>query len=307
MLRNRANTISSSSVLPKEFKSEFAVLAIFKRSSQKKRSEKMTTENQDIKHQQEDEELEEQQEVTSARKSKKRVKQPQKFDEYSIPEDVLKRKGIELPFICDSTMGRVAKHIRCLGGDCYYEANLTSNYLLFIARRDKRIILTKNRTLVNQLGYQKQAHELRKQRIKAYREARKKEADTDRKQIDQEKHEQEMKQLEEIYREQGLDFNREDFEEFDEEEVDESNEDAELDATFPNYMYYFVKARNYREMITEIVTFFKIEFDEEKVFTTCIQCNGDIVQVPKESIKDQVYPSVYDLYQNFYRCNGCCK
>ncbi|KAG2378387.1 hypothetical protein C9374_008530 [Naegleria lovaniensis] len=243
--------------------------------------------------------------------SKKRVKKPQKFDEYYVPESILRKKGIELKFVCDATLGRVAKHIRMMGGDAYYDANMNTNYMLYIARTENRIILTKNRTLINQLGYQRKENELKKKKYqerKLLNQQQEEKSDALKGDVSRD-HEREMQELEQIYREQGLEFNREDFEEFeeiDEEDQDENNAD---DDSYPTdgYVYYFVKGRNFRDMINEVVNFFKIEFEEDRIFTICIQCNHSIYQVEKESIKNLVYPSVYNLYSSFYRCSGCSK
>ncbi|EFC40231.1 Hypothetical protein NAEGRDRAFT_59120 [Naegleria gruberi] len=236
-------------------------------------------------------------------KTKKR-KKPLKFDEYYVPDRVLQKKGIDLAFVCDATLGRLAKHIRMLGGNCFYDSSMTTNYMLYIARTQNRIILTKNRTLINQLGYQRKAMDLRNQKKKEMKKNRK---PSTKETVVSEDHEREMKELELIYKEQGLEFNREDFEEFEEYSSEEEDEEEEETTEEFDYIYYFVKSRSSKEMINETVKFFKIEFEEDRIFTICIQCNHHIVSIDKESIKDEVFPSVYKTYNNFFRCSGCNK
>ncbi|KAF0974681.1 hypothetical protein FDP41_006155 [Naegleria fowleri] len=249
--------------------------------------------------------------ASSDLESKKRVKKPKKFDEYYVPESILRKKGIELKFICDATLGRVAKHIRMMGGDAFYDANMNTNYMLYIARTENRIILTKNRTLINQLGYQRKENELKKKKYQERKLLNQQQGRSDALKGDVSRdHEREMEELEKIYREQGLEFNREDFEEFEEiDEEENGNNNLSDDNSYPTdgYVYYFVKGRNFRDMINEVVNFFKIEFDEQRIFTICIQCNHPIYQVEKESIKDSVYSSVYNLYSSFFKCSGCSK
>jgi hypothetical protein len=56
--------------------------------------------------------------------------------------------AVEPRFVADKTLGRLARWLRILGYDVVYEANVTGIGLLREARRERRIVLTRNRRLV---------------------------------------------------------------------------------------------------------------------------------------------------------------
>ncbi|KAL9655194.1 hypothetical protein ABK040_008969 [Willaertia magna] len=223
----------------------------------------------------------EQQENTKSKRKKKKKPDTSKMIYEHLPTELqnqLQSKdftGNDLHFACDSSLGRMAKHFRMLGIDCFYEPNMTIHYLLFIARRDNRIIITHNRSLIHQINFHQKEKELRKVQQQLNK---KKSFNIEEEELKKQKREKELQELEKIYKEQGLEFNREDFEEFEEEEEeDDLNQDNDNN-------------RN-----------------EEFIFTRCIVCNCKIEPVEKESIKDEVFPSVFNWYDNFFRCSGCKK
>ncbi|MFN3654559.1 MAG: Mut7-C RNAse domain-containing protein [Candidatus Nitrosotenuis sp.] len=51
--------------------------------------------------------------------------------------------------VVDSMLGTVAKKLRMLGFDCSYSANIEDEDLLLVAKRESRIIITKDTQLAN--------------------------------------------------------------------------------------------------------------------------------------------------------------
>jgi uncharacterized protein with PIN domain len=58
------------------------------------------------------------------------------------------------------------------------------------------------------------------------------------------------------------------------------------------------------EQLREVVAEFSLN-PKSGLWTRCTVCNGRISPAEKEEIKDQVKPKVYELYSEFYRCEGC--
>ena len=51
-------------------------------------------------------------------------------------------------FIADAMLGKLAKKLRLLGHDTFYSSSITDNKIIIIAKNQKRILLTKDRLLV---------------------------------------------------------------------------------------------------------------------------------------------------------------
>jgi uncharacterized protein with PIN domain len=54
-------------------------------------------------------------------------------------------------FLADLGLPGLAKHLRALGVDCVCDPNLTPGYMVFLADKDKRIVLTKSISLKNRI------------------------------------------------------------------------------------------------------------------------------------------------------------
>jgi uncharacterized protein with PIN domain len=55
-------------------------------------------------------------------------------------------------FIADSMLGRLARWLRLLGFDTYYSPHIEDSFLIKIARKEKRILLTRDTRLVKRRG-----------------------------------------------------------------------------------------------------------------------------------------------------------
>jgi uncharacterized protein with PIN domain len=197
-------------------------------------------------------------------------------------------EGRNYRYICDSSLARVGKHLRMLGIDTIFSNDINANYLLFLARRDDRIILTKNRNMVKQIINMKYNHDLKLQQ---------------KQKIVEESEEVQRWRKE---REEWQKKEREQYE-IDNDIVDETD-DIEEEDNYYEYKYYFVKSRQNLKMIEEVVNTFRIRFLPDKVFSICLKCNHEIVPIGrenKEQVKDRVFPSVYAKYDEFFRCTSC--
>lgn len=66
-------------------------------------------------------------------------------------DETLKYASSLPKFMCDNSIGKIAKHMRMLGYDCTCEPELGTNYSLFLAEKEKRIILTDREKVITKL------------------------------------------------------------------------------------------------------------------------------------------------------------
>jgi len=69
---------------------------------------------------------------------------------------------------------------------------------------------------------------------------------------------------------------------------------------------YFVRARQPREQLLEILTRFDL-YEEQNPLTRCIHCNGKINSVDKQEIEDQLLAKTKKYYNDFFQCRDCKK
>jgi uncharacterized protein with PIN domain len=58
------------------------------------------------------------------------------------------------------------------------------------------------------------------------------------------------------------------------------------------------------EQIREVLSIFNLR-EHIKPFSRCMVCNGEIVSVEKDSVIDQVPIRVWQIVEQFYKCQGC--
>lgn len=183
----------------------------------------------------------------------------------------------DLTFICDSSLSRVAKHLRMMGYDCVHEPNMTTNFLIFQARRDSRIILTRSRKLLKMIVPTVKSNNSNEipedsEEVKLWMEERKKRVE---KTID--------------------------IEDSSEEEEEENPVDLH------QYPYLLLGEKTAKGQICEVVSFFQLEFDKSKIFSRCLECNSIIFKVDKDLVKDKVYLDTWNAFEDFYFCKNCNK
>ena len=130
-----------------------------------------------------------------------------------------------LKFIADVHLGKLARKLRLLGFDTYFESNLDDNEIIRMSLAESRIVLSRDKELINN------------SRIT-----------------------------------QG----------------------------------YRILSSDPREQIREVM----IRFDLQKnmnPFSRCIDCNGMIENVSKESVNEYLPPKTRQYFDEFFRCRGCGK
>jgi len=73
------------------------------------------------------------------------------------------------------------------------------------------------------------------------------------------------------------------------------------------FKVYHVKSCNFFSQAKEVVDEFKLEIGEDKIFTRCINCNGEIKEIEKSEVEGLVPAYVYQTTDAFYCCKNCKK
>ncbi len=69
---------------------------------------------------------------------------------------------------------------------------------------------------------------------------------------------------------------------------------------------YYVRNTNPGKQLDEIVDRFDLK-KQFKPFTRCMDCNGIIEKVDKNSVENELLPNTRKSFHEFYRCNSCRK
>lgn len=69
---------------------------------------------------------------------------------------------------------------------------------------------------------------------------------------------------------------------------------------------YFLRKKNIEEQLIETIERFSL-FPLMKPFSRCLECNGFILAVDKNTIKNKLKPEIYDYYDEFFFCPDCLK
>jgi uncharacterized protein with PIN domain len=67
---------------------------------------------------------------------------------------------------------------------------------------------------------------------------------------------------------------------------------------------YSVRSELAPEQLRELVGKFRLD-TKSRLWTRCTRCNAAIVRVDSSTVKPLVQPSVFQLYDEFFRCAGC--
>lgn len=126
-------------------------------------------------------------------------------------------------FVADANLGQLARYLRLLGFDVIYRNDFTDREIAQIANRERRIVLTRDRALLQ--------HKII---------------------------------------ERG----------------------------------YFVRADKPREQVKELLTRLQL-YDALRPFTRCTRCNGELEDVEKETVLQQLEPKTRKFYERFRRCKSC--
>jgi uncharacterized protein with PIN domain len=69
---------------------------------------------------------------------------------------------------------------------------------------------------------------------------------------------------------------------------------------------YFLRSDNPREQLKEVIKRFDLK-NSIKMFTRCMECNGELTNIPKEKIINELLDGTKNHYDHFFMCNNCSK
>jgi uncharacterized protein with PIN domain len=183
-------------------------------------------------------------------------------------------------YIVDPSLPGVSRHCRMLGIDCASDTNMTDAYILYLARQEDRLIVTRSSRLLHRL---KQEREKQQRRF-----------------VKLEKYEKLLQEYKASHQEEEWD---EDTIEHYEEQIEILRDDIHSDY---KYRYYWVEQLGRKQQLKEVVQNLRMVFLQDNMFTRCSKCNGINVPIPdKTTVKDQVHANVYADNDYFAQCNKC--
>jgi len=66
-----------------------------------------------------------------------------------------------------------------------------------------------------------------------------------------------------------------------------------------------IQAERIKEQMSEALKTLKLELDSDKMFSRCIICNEELVDIDKEKVKDRVPEYVFKTQEGFVTCPQC--
>lgn len=180
--------------------------------------------------------------------------------------------GNGLKYIVDPSLPGIARHLLMMGIDCAFEHSYTSQYILFLARKENRIIITRSTKLVHKL----REHDVRMNKILTHQPIANKK-------------------------------NQKDYYDSSEEEEDFSEEeDEEQEVYFYNLVW--INSLGRKQQLVEIVNYCKLVFDESLLFSRCFRCNHlTHLVASKDLVKGRVLDNVFAENCIFAECEHCKK
>lgn len=67
----------------------------------------------------------------------------------------------------------------------------------------------------------------------------------------------------------------------------------------------FIKNEKIKDQIAEVQRALKIRLDSDMMFTRCIICNRELVDIDKQKVKDRVPEFVFKTHEDFITCPKC--
>ena len=130
-----------------------------------------------------------------------------------------------LKFIADAHLGKLARHLRLLGVDTYFDRSIDDNEIISLSLSEDRIILSRDKEMLNN-----------KRIVRSYG----------------------------------------------------------------------IRSSDPREQLREVMIRYDL-YNYMKPFSRCMDCNGLIETISKESVKEYLPPKTRQYYEEFFRCTVCGK
>lgn len=67
----------------------------------------------------------------------------------------------------------------------------------------------------------------------------------------------------------------------------------------------FIKSEILGEQLKQVLTDFKISFDDCRLFTRCILCNNELIKIDKNTLASKIPKYVYETQEEFCQCPKC--
>jgi len=67
----------------------------------------------------------------------------------------------------------------------------------------------------------------------------------------------------------------------------------------------FVSEEGTGAQLRQVIRELSLKADDSRLFTRCSVCNSEIVDAPKESVREEAPPYVFRTQEQFGRCSGC--
>lgn len=66
-----------------------------------------------------------------------------------------------------------------------------------------------------------------------------------------------------------------------------------------------IKAEKIKEQLSEVLKVLEIKADSDRMFSRCIICNEELIDIEKEKVKDKVPEYVFKTQEDFVTCPKC--
>jgi len=82
---------------------------------------------------------------------------------------------------------------------------------------------------------------------------------------------------------------------------------AFLSPRFDQTALYFVNAQDITAQFMEVVRYFSLSLDEDRLLSRCLRCNTELIKMQKNDVVGQVPEYIYHAISDFSTCPHCHK
>ncbi|KAL0479397.1 mannonate dehydratase [Acrasis kona] len=205
-----------------------------------------------------------------------------------MTEEGTNQIGNNFKYVVDCSLPALATHMRVLGVDTLYDPTFSRNYILFLARRDHRIIVTQSTKLRSMVELILFNRERKRLKITEYQELYESALDRENNRTQERLFEHEKSRIKHLSSGQIL------------ERIEMMKEEVAMD----DEDWFEYKGRH--EQLRELVDKLKLVFILDRAFDHCTKCNGKLIRIDdKSQVVGEVENNVYNNNKNFSRCGDC--